>query len=149
MCISIYDVTAFYLLASKGMYCQLKVYPLVGGQWCYGWMNISQTLLIRKWGAGTPTPTTVGRGPFHYGLSTETAWRAQPFTCTSQEQSRDLNREQEKEMAKSWDPCSHRTKEGQNQHRSKSKLRPQETIGDYVQLRRTGVFLEWHPGQEL
>lgn len=84
------------------------MYPLVGGQRYYGWMNISQTLLIRKWGAETSTPTTVRRGPSHHGLSTETAWRAQTLPPPSRNRARDLNREPEMEIAKRWEPCSHR-----------------------------------------
>ena len=98
------------------------MYPLVGGQWCYGWMNISQTLLIRKWGAGTSTPTMVRRFPPPWAVNRDCVERPDT-TSTWQEQRRDLNRELGMEIAKRWQPCSHR----QNKRRSEPATKQTKT----------------------
>ena len=122
------------------------MYPLVGGQWCYGWMTILQTLLIRNWGAGTPTPTMVRRGPSHHGLSTETAWRAQTLPPPSRSRAGvSIESRRWKSLRRAGSPALTSRTKGQKEHGSKSKLRPEERMGNYVQLRRTGIFSEWHP----
>ena len=108
------------------------MYPLVGGQIYYEWMNISQTLLIRKWGAETPTPTTVRRGPSHHGRSTETAWRAQTLPPPSRNRAGISIESRRWKSRRAGSPALTGGTKGQNQHRSKSKLRPEERMGNYL-----------------
>ena len=126
------------------------MYPLVGGQWCYGWMNISQTLLIRKWGAETPTPTTVRRGPSHHGLSTETAWRAQTLPPPSRNRAGISIESRRWTSRRAGSPALTGGTKGQNQQqRSKSKLRPEERMGNYLcsaEANRRSLRMTSRPG---
>ena len=113
-------------------------------------MNISQTLLIRKWGAGTPTPTTVRRGPSHHGLSTETAWRAQTLPPPSRNRAGISIESRRWTSRRAGSPAlTSRTKEGQKEHRSKSKLRPEERMGNYLcsaEANRRSLRMTSRPG---
>ena len=116
------------------------------------WMNEHFANLIhKKMGSWNPHSHHGRRGPSHHGLSTETAWRAQTLPPPSRNRAGVSTESRRwKSLPRAGSPAlTSRTKEGQKEHRSKSKLRPEERMGNYVQLRRTGVFSEWHPSQEF